>query len=152
MTTSIIRAATAGDIPAVVALLADDDLGRSREDLSTPLNPAYLEAFNAIADDPNQLLVVMERNGTIVGCLQLSYLPGLSHRGIWRGQIEGVRIASSLRGGGLGRQLIEWAVVECRRRGCSVVQLTSSNSRVAAQRFYASLGFKASHVGMKLDL
>jgi ribosomal protein S18 acetylase RimI-like enzyme len=152
VTTSIIRAATAGDIPAVVALLADDDLGRSREDLSTPLNPAYLEAFNAIADDPNQLLVVMERNGTIVGCLQLSYLPGLSHRGIWRGQIEGVRIASSLRGGGLGRQLIEWAVVECRRRGCSVVQLTSSNSRVAAQRFYASLGFKASHVGMKLDL
>jgi ribosomal protein S18 acetylase RimI-like enzyme len=148
----IIRAAVADDLPSVVALLADDELGRDREDPTTPIDPAYRRAFEAIAGDANQMLAVMERDGALVGCLQLSILPGLSHRGTWRGQIEGVRIASHLRGGGLGRRLIEWAVLECQRRGCTVVQLTSSNSRVAAQRFYRSLGFKASHVGMKLDL
>jgi hypothetical protein len=94
---AVFRAATADDLPAIIALLMDDELGKLREDSGTPPNPTYLAAFEAIERDPNQLLVVAEKAGEVVGCLQLSFLPGLSHLGMWRGQIEGVRIASSQR-------------------------------------------------------
>lgn len=148
----VIRRAVAADLPAIVALLADDALGRLREDPGPSLNPRYAEAFAAIEADPNQLLAVVEAGGQIVGCLQLGFMPGLSRLGAWRGQIEGVRIAAERRGGGLGRTMIAWAIAECRRRGCGLVQLTSDKSRTDAVRFYESLGFRASHEGMKLDL
>jgi len=146
------RRATREDLPQLVALLADDALGRGREDASLPLDARYVAAFAAIERDPNQLLVAVEQDGALVGCLQLSFIPGLSRRGRLRGQIESVRIAAGQRGGGLGRRMIAWAVEECRRRGCGLVQLTSDKSRADAIRFYESLGFTASHEGMKLDL
>ena len=146
------RAATADDLQAIVALLADDELGREREDPADALHPGYLAALAAIASNPDDMQVVAEREGRVVGCLQLTFLPGLSHRGAWRGQIEGVRVASDLRGGGIGREMMLWAIARCRERGCRVVQLTSNAVRSDAQRFYRSLGFGASHVGMKLDL
>jgi ribosomal protein S18 acetylase RimI-like enzyme len=148
----VCRRATRADLPRLVAMLADDALGRSREDASLPLDARYVAAFEAIERDPNQLLVAVEVDGAVAGCLQLSFLPGLSRRGQRRGQIESVRIAAGQRGGGLGRQMIAWAIDECRRRGCGMVQLTSDKSRSDAIRFYGSLGFKASHEGMKLDL
>jgi GNAT superfamily N-acetyltransferase len=150
--TVVFRSATTADLPAIIALLMDDPLGKLREDLSTPINPAYLAAFEAIERDPNQLLVVADVNGDVVGCLQLSFLPGLSHLGMWRGQIEGVRVASSLRGTGIGKAMIQWAIEECRGRGCGSVQLTTDKRRADAHRFYEALGFKASHEGMKLAL
>lgn len=101
---------------------------------------------------PNEFLAVADRNGEVVGCLQLTLIPGLSRIGLKRGQIESVRIASNLRSSGLGRKLFEWAIQECRRRGCGLVQLTTDKSRPDALRFYQSLGFAASHVGLKLDL
>lgn len=143
------RAATADDLPAIVALLSDDVLGAARE---APGDPAYAAAFTAIAADPNQLLAVAEQQGRVVGCLQLSFIPGLSHRGAWRGQIESVRIAADQRGSGLGRRMLEWAIAQCRARGCRLAQLTTDKSRADARRFYESLGFVASHEGMKITL
>jgi len=149
--------ATLEDLPAIVKLLHDDELGRAREILSDPPDAAYVAAFKALDADPNQLMAVAvdtdEMSGrAVVGCAQVSFIPGLSHRGAWRGQIEGVRVASALRGRGIGRAFIEWAIAQCRTRGCSMVQLTSSASREGAHRFYADIGFTASHVGFKLDL
>jgi len=146
------RRANAADLEDIVALLADDELGRKREDPDPPLNPRYIDAFAAIDADRNQFLAVVEEGGQIVGCLQLSFIPGLSRLGLWRGQIESVRIASTRRGGGLGKRLFEWAIEECRQRGCEIVQLTTDKSRTDARRFYEGLGFVASHEGMKLTL
>ena len=148
----ILRDATAQDLPAIVALLADDETARHREDASEPLDPRYRAAFDAIHADPNQQLIVAEIDGRAVGTMQLSYLPGLSFRGAWRQQIEAVRIAADLRGQRLGEEMIRWAVEQARSRGCKLVQLTSTSTRVAAHRFYERLGFAKSHVGMKLHL
>ena len=151
-TTISIRRAIDADLTAIVAMLADDALGSTREDNSSPLNRCYIDAFKAIDSDPNQLLTVVERDGKVVGCLQLSFIPGLSRKGMWRGQIESVRITSDIRGGGIGRQMIEWAIEQCRKRNCGLVQLTTDKSRADAIRFYKSLGFVDSHEGMKLSL
>ncbi|MEG3145112.1 GNAT family N-acetyltransferase [Sphingomonas sp. RT2P30] len=126
--------------------------GAKREDASLPLDPGYGAAFDAIHADPYQMLVVAERDGRVIGTLQLSFLPGLSHRGTWRGQIEAVRIASDLRGQGLGAELIAWAVAACRARGCRMAQLTSKSDRLDAHRFYERLGWEKSHAGFKLML
>lgn len=147
------RPANHSDLPAIVALLADDPLGANREDASSPLNPAYVAAFDAIDLDPNQLLLVADMEGhPVAGFLQLSFIPGLSRTGMWRGQIESVRITSTHRGTGLGRAMFNYAIEECRRRGCGLVQLTTDLTRPDARRFYEALGFNATHAGMKLAL
>ncbi|KAB2655854.1 GNAT family N-acetyltransferase [Brucella tritici] len=147
-----IRKAAAADVAAIVSMLADDALGAQREDASLPLQDSYRNAFAAIDADPNQLLAVVEHDGEIIGCMQISFIPGLSRMGMWRGQIESVRIASQIRGGGIGRQMIGWAIEQCRERGCGLVQLTTDKSRSDALRFYQSLGFTDSHEGLKLSL
>jgi ribosomal protein S18 acetylase RimI-like enzyme len=152
MTDLSFREAEAADLPGIIAMLADDALGRAREDPSLPLNARYQDAFAAIDQDPNQLLIVVEEGGGLAGCMQLTFVPGLSRFGMWRGQIESVRVASGRRGKGLGRKMFEWAIDECRRRGCGLVQLTSDKSRADALRFYEALGFSASHEGLKLTL
>ena len=146
------RPATAADVAAIVVLLADDRLGAAREDASLPLDERYIQAFDAIERDPNQLQAVADLEGRVVGCLQLSFIPGLSFTGTWRGQIESVRIHSSMRGSGMGQQMIAWAVEVCRERGCGLVQLNTHQSRDDAVRFYEKLGFTNSHYGMKLSL
>ena len=147
-----IRRAEEIDLPAIVAMLADDPLGRSREDASEPLAKAYCDAFAAVNADPNLFLAVMTDGGRVIGTLQISYLAGLSLQGAWRGQIEAVRVAADRRGERLGQRLLEWAVEQCRARGCKIVQLTTNKSRHDAHRFYDRLGFKASHIGYKLEL
>jgi len=148
-----IREAVRADIPGIVALLADDDLGRQRESDAIPLDGSYWAAFDAIDADPNHQLVVLEgEDGQLAGCLQLSFLPYLTFRGGWRAQIEAVRVASTLRGAGLGRVLFEWAIEEARGRNCHVVQLTTNVQRPEALAFYESLGFEATHQGLKLYL
>lgn len=147
-----IRRAREADVAAIVAMLADDPLGRSREDAGPPLARAYLDAFAAIDRDPNQFLAVMTEGDEVIGTLQITFLAGLSLRGAWRGQIEAVRVAANRRGEGLGRRLLNWAIDKCRERGCRVLQLTTNKSRLDAHRFYERLGFKASHVGYKLEL
>jgi GNAT superfamily N-acetyltransferase len=143
------RPAEAGDLPAILRLLADDPLGKNRE---AAVEAPYQAAFAAIAADPNHEMVVAELDGQVVGCFQLSFIPGLSRRGAWRAQIESVRIDSALRGRGAGRTMMEWAIAQARTRGCALVQLTTDKRRPDAHRFYARLGFVASHEGMKLEL
>jgi ribosomal protein S18 acetylase RimI-like enzyme len=150
MTAVEIRRATLADVPAIVALIADDQLGSTRESLDD-LTP-YTEAFAALDADPNQLLIVADRNGEVVGTFQLTFIPGLSRRGSWRAQIEAVRVAPSTRGTGLGTTLMHWAIAESSRRGCALVQLTSDKTRADAHRFYTNLGFTMSHEGFKLAL
>ncbi|MFC8256675.1 GNAT family N-acetyltransferase [Streptomyces sp. NPDC057291] len=145
-----IRLAALTDIPAVVALLADDPLGAQRE--SPDHLAPYRAAFQRLADDPNQHLVVAVRDGAVVGTLQLTVIPGLSRRGSTRSIIEGVRVHADERGSGLGTRLIQWAVDESRCQDCQLVQLTSDATRTDAHRFYERLGFVASHVGFKLAL
>lgn len=145
-----IRPAATDDVPAIVAMLADDPLGAERESPGD-LTP-YLAALERLTSDPNQHLVVAVREGRVVGTLQLTVVPGLSRRGATRSIIEGVRIHADERGSGLGTRLIEWAIEESRNQHCRLVQLTSDNTRTDAHRFYERLGFTASHVGFKLAL
>jgi ribosomal protein S18 acetylase RimI-like enzyme len=143
-----IRRARRDDVAIIVAMLADDPLGSGRERLGDPLPPSYYEAFETLDRNPDIQLVVAEEQGAVVGCLQLCILPGLSSQGASRALIEDVRVASQRRSRGIGEHLVQWAVAEARARGCKLVELLTHSTRVDAQRFYARLGFKASHVGM----
>jgi ribosomal protein S18 acetylase RimI-like enzyme len=148
-----IRDATEEDLPAIVAMLADDPLGATRERFEDPLPVAYAEAFAAIrAQTGNHLLVACAPDGAVVGVLQLMILPHLQHTGKSRAQIEGVRVAAEYRSRGLGRYLFDHAIECARDAGCGLVQLTSDASRADALRFYESLGFEPTHVGFKLRL
>jgi GNAT superfamily N-acetyltransferase len=135
-----------------VQLLADDPLGRKRESVTTPLESGYVQAFASIEADSNNELIVVEREGVVVGVLQITFIPYLTYRGSWRALIEGVRVAAEARSSGVGRQLFLWAIERARERGCTLVQLTSDKARPDAIRFYESLGFTPSHEGMKLQL
>jgi ribosomal protein S18 acetylase RimI-like enzyme len=144
-----IRPARSDDVAAIVAMLADDALGRGRERTEDPLPPCYWQAFEKVERDPNIQLVVAEgEGGEVIGCLQLCILPGLSSQGASRGLIEDVRVASHYRSRGIGEQLVQWAIAEARSKGCRLVELLTHNTRIDAQRFYKRLGFAASHVGM----
>jgi ribosomal protein S18 acetylase RimI-like enzyme len=146
------RKAIEQDLPFIVALLADDELGSQREDISSPTNPAYVDAFAAIESDPNNLLLVVESQHQLVGMLQLTFIPYLTHIGTWRCLIEGVRIHSAHRGKGYGELMFQQAIELAREKGCKLVQLTSDKQRPDAIRFYEKLGFIASHEGFKLTL
>ena len=147
-----IRPATPDELPAMVRMLADDSMGAGRERWADPLPDAYMQAFAEIGSDPNNHLIVAVRDALVIGCLQLTYIRTLSRFGSLRAQIEGVRVARSARGLGLGRVLMDWAIADAVQRGCALVQLTTDKGRPDAHRFYESLGFVASHEGMKLAL
>ncbi len=146
------RSATRADVPAIVAMLSDDPLGSQREEFCNPLPEPYFAAFDAIEADLHHELVVAESEGRVVGTLQLSFLPYLTYRGGWRAQIEAVRVARNLRGGGIGARLVQWAVDRAQGRGCHLVQLTTDKTRPDAIQFYEQLGFRPTHEGMKLHL
>jgi GNAT superfamily N-acetyltransferase len=143
------RAARRDDLEAIKALLADDPISAGRE---SGADETVAAAFDEIEQDGNSTIYVLERDGRIIGCAQLTIIAGLARRGLKRGLIEAVRVASDLRGQGLGRDFIRRLVEEARARGCGVVQLTSDKRRHDAHRFYLSLGFAMSHEGFKLDL
>ena len=146
------RSATINDLECLINLLASDPLGSQREDVSLPLNEAYVNAFKAIDADQNNELLVVEYHGQTVGMLQLTFIPYLTHKGSWRCLIEGVRVDESYRSRGLGEKMFEHVINLARDKGCRVVQLTSDKHRPGAIRFYEKLGFKATHEGFKLAL
>jgi GNAT superfamily N-acetyltransferase len=146
------RNATIDDLLSIVSLLADDFLGQQREDISEPINEGYVSAFREIDSDPNNELVVAELDGKVIGTLQLTFAPSMSYRGSKRCTVESVRVDSSLRGKGIGREMMLWAIERAKEKGCVSMQLTSHGDRVEAHRFYEQLGFSNSHVGMKLSL
>ena len=147
----VVRVARREDLDAIVALLVDDDLGLGRE-RGLEDSSGYRAAFERISRSPDSQLLVAELDGQVVGTFQLDILHGLSRGGASRAQVEAVRVASSERSRGIGRVMMEWAIAEARRRGCAMVQLTTDKTRERAHRFYASLGFVASHEGLKLAL
>lgn len=146
------RRAAEQDLEAIIALLADDILGASREGRDVRTMQAYGAAFAEIDGDANQYLAVAEDDGRIVGTLQLTFIPGLARGGVRRGQIEAVRVAGDRRGEGIGEAMFQWAIQLCRDRGCGLVQLTTDKARPNAHLFYERLGFEPSHIGYKLAL
>ena len=148
-----IRRANKKDVPAIVGLIANDELGRLRENFKTPLPQQYLNAFDNINSDQNQELIVMlNDSGTVIGTLQLSFIQYLTYQGGIRAQIEAVRVHENYRNKGIGQELIKWAIDRAKEKGAHVVQLTTDKKRDAAVKFYEKLGFIASHEGMKLHL
>ena len=148
----IYRVAEPKDLPEIVALLADDQLGNNRETIGNEVHQDYLAAFDEIQSDPNNEIIVATASGSVIATLQITYIPNLTHRGTRRAMIEGVRVSSTYRGAGVGTQLMKWVVRRCRSRGCRLVQLTSDLTRTDAVAFYGNLGFQHSHAGMKLWL
>lgn len=147
------REAKKEDLPVLVSMLADDPLGTTREEVASPLHADYLAAFEAIrGSEHHHLMVVEQVHHGIVGMLQLSLLPNLSHKGAWRCLIEGVRIHRNYRGKGLGQQMFQWAIDFARSKGCRMVQLTTDKKRPDALSFYERLGFEATHIGLKMKL
>jgi GNAT superfamily N-acetyltransferase len=147
-----IRPATRQDLPSIVRMLADDELGSQRERDVEPLSESYYEAFEQIQRDPNHQLVVAESDRKVIGTLHLMFLPSISFQGGLRAQIESVRVEKNFRNQGIGAAMMEWTIECARERGAHVIQLTSHLSRKDAHRFYERLGFRGSHLGMKLDL
>jgi GNAT superfamily N-acetyltransferase len=148
----IFRQATINDLPEIVRMLADDFLGTDRERVEDPLPQSYVKAFEEInAGDTNELIIT-ESDGRIVGTMQLTFIPGISQLGARRLLIEAVRVDSKYRGIGIGKKMMQWAIERAREKCCRTVQLTTNNNRKDAHRFYAQLGFKGSHLGMKLSL
>ena len=148
----IFRVAGRADVPAVLTLLADDTLGKNREVLGEDVDAAYWRAFEEIDADPRNELIVAVEGRAVVGTCQLTFTPSLSRRGAERMTIEAVRVRGDLRGRGVGRAMMLWALDRARERGCGLAQLTTDKRRGDAHRFYASLGFVASHEGMKLAI
>lgn len=147
----VFRAATRQDLPAIIALLSDEDA--VVDPRSVEVDDAYARAFKAVDTDArNEMLVLDEGDGTVLGYLQMTYIPGLGRHGEERALIEGVRVRADRRGAGLGRDLVTHAIDRARGRGCTLVQLISNKRRIEAHRFYASLGFAQSHEGFKLPL
>lgn len=146
------RPATAEDLAAIIEMLADDPLGSERENFADPLPAVYPDAFHDIESDPNNELVVVEREAVVIGVFQLTFIPYLTYQGGWRALVEGVRVARSARSAGIGELMFKWAISRAKERGCILIQLTTDKSRPDAVRFYEKLGFAASHEGMKLRL
>jgi len=144
------RIANEKDLNDIVAMLADDDLGKTRERYEQPLPNQYIKAFEAIMSDPNNELVVACNGNDVIGVQQITFTPYITHQGGWRATIEGVRTSASVRGQGVGTELINWAIQRAKERGCHLIQLTTDKQRPDALRFYERLGFVASHEGLKL--
>ena len=149
---ALFRLATLADLPPIVQMLADDHLGNQRERVESPLPASYYSAFEQITKDPNHELIVAEQNGQVMGTLHLIFLPSVSYQGGLRAQVESVRIDKRFQSQGIGSEMMKWAMERAKQRGAHVVQLTTHKSRLDAHRFYERLGFKGSHLGMKLNL
>ncbi len=153
MSDLVFRDATRADLPAIIEMLADDFLGQQRAEIyAEPLPQSYVTSFEAIRADPRGRLIVAEQNGAVIGCYQLTIIPGLSYHGAWKAIIEGVRVASALRSTGVGAKMLDHAARLSREAGARTLELTTNKARKDAQRFYAKLGFKNSHEGYKLEL
>jgi GNAT superfamily N-acetyltransferase len=144
------RDATAADLRFILQSVVEDSVVPTGDDPANASDPRYVAALEAMRADPNQLMMIAELDGIPVGCLQLTFIPGIPGNGLWRGLVENVHITPSQRNKGLGAQMMNWAIEQCRARGCGLVQLTSNKKRLDAHRFYERLGFEKSHEGFKL--
>ncbi len=147
------RKAKRRDVLTIMQMIADDPLGKTREELSNPLPDYYYQAFDTISKQDNQELIVVEDEaGNIIGTLQLSFLQYLNRKAGLRLLVESVRVKSDQRGKGIGKKIFEWVIKRGKERKALIIQLTTDRKRPEALRFYESLGFVNSHHGMKLHL
>lgn len=147
-----IRNATAEDLDAVLAILADDELAKQRGSFAPGAGDGTVEAFHQILSDLNQELLVVERESVVIAVAQVTYLRYLAFDGGWRAHVEGVRVAAEHRGQGVGSGLFVRICELARARGCHLVQLMSDQRRTRARGFYERLGFQPTHLGFKLGL
>ena len=146
------RTAGPDDLPFIIGLIVEDSVVVTEDRAEDAMDEDYRAALAAIDADPNEEMWIVERDGVAVGCFQLSFLPGLMRRGMWRGQIEVVHVSADARNLGIGSEMMRWALARCREKGCGMVQLTSNKKRTDAHRFYERLGFARSHEGFKYYL
>jgi GNAT superfamily N-acetyltransferase len=145
------RKATNNDMPNIVEMIADDAFGSKRENYTIPLPKTYYDAFERIDSDHNQELTVFENEtGKIIAVFQMTFIPYLTYQGGTRAQIEGVRVHKDYRNQGIGKSIFKWAIQRAQTRNAHLIQLTTDKQRPDAIRFYESLGFKATHEGMKM--
>ena len=149
MSRLVFRKAVAADLPFIIGLYVEDAVIKTDDDPASAMDQPYLDALAAIDADPNQMLAVAELDGERVGTIQITFIPGLNRRAMWKGLLEGVHISAAHRNKGLGAELIDWALAQCKSRGCGMAQLTSNKQRLDAHRFYERLGWKKSHEGFK---
>ena len=148
----VYRLATIDDLPDIIKMLADDDLGKTREKFENDLSDKYISAFKKIVSDPNQELTIVELNNEKVATFHLTFIQYLTHQGSMRAQVEAVRTNSEFRGQGIGKQVFEYVVNRAKEKGCAILQLTTDKQRPGAIRFYENIGFASTHEGMKLKL
>ena len=148
----IFRVATHTDVPSIVRLLADDELGSLREKYENPIPESYYSAYELVDKDPNHELIVAELDAKVIGTLHLMFLPSLSFQGGLRAQVESVHVDTRYQSQGIGSHMMKWAIKRAKLRAAHIVQLTTHKSRADAHRFYERLGFKGTHLGMKLSL
>lgn len=146
------RGALPSDLPFIIGLATVEAVVAAGDDPADAMHDDYLRALAVIEADPNQEVIIAERDGEPVGTIQLTFVPGLMRRGAWRGLVEAVFVRADARGLGVGSEMMRWTIERCRERGCSMVQLTSNKKRVDAHRFYERLGFQKSHEGFKYYL
>lgn len=146
------RTAGPDDLPFIIGLIVEDSVVVTEDRAEDAMDEDYRAALAAIDADPNEEMWIVERDSIAVGCFQLSFLPGLMRRGMWRGQIEVVHVSADARNLGIGSEMMRWALARCREKGCGMVQLTSNKKRTDAHRFYERLGFARSHEGLKYYL
>ena len=146
----LIRDACPDDLADVLRLLQEDTIREVSEDLSD-LGP-YAAALGEIIKGPHSTVLVGEVDGEVVATAQVTWLRRLMYAGGLVCQVESLRVASCHRNKGLGAELMRWIIADARRRGCARMELTSNAQRVEARHFYERMGFRASHVGLKLYL
>lgn len=147
-----IRKAEHGDVPAIVAMFANDSLGGHGDSTEPSALPGYMAAFRRIEQSPNETLYVAVKGGEVVGTFKTPLTTTLTGRGGSSMIVEAVHTRADCRGQGIGETMIRFCLDEARRQGLRQVQLTSNAKRTDAHRFYGRLGFEASHVGFKFKL
>lgn len=152
MTVVLIRDARPDDLPAVVGLHAADAVGGHGDVWTEETRPLYEAAFRRLVDHPDHAVFVAEHEGAVVGSFILSILPGLTGRGAVHAELRSVQVRAELRSLGIGARMVAHAEAEARRRGASVIELTSNLKRLDAHRFYERLGYAKSHAGFKKRL
>jgi len=147
-----LRFAEEKDLPDIVRMFMEDELGATRESLSDPLMPNYQTIFQSIKEDKNQALMVVEHKEKVIGTCHLTFMPSLSFKGSWRLNLENIHVDKKFQNQGVGTWMVQKAIDLGQKKGCKIIQLTTNKKRYRAKVFYEKLGFTPTHEGMKLYL
>jgi GNAT superfamily N-acetyltransferase len=143
-----VRKATKDDLPAILALYAQPDLGDGKVlDL-----PTAERILGKMRHYPNYNVYVATLKKEVIGTFTLLIMDNLAHLGAPSGIAEDVVVSSEWRGQGVGKQMMGFAMEVCRKAGCYKLMLSSNLKRESAHRFYEGLGFKKHGYSFLADL